>query len=272
VERGESELWERLKETLAPHHGSGVIVAFSGGLDSSLLLDAALEALGRERVVAFTAVSPSLAALERADARRIAAELGARHHEEETSELDDPGYAANAGDRCFFCKRELFSVIDAAKERLGVTKVAYGYHRDDDSDLRPGLKAALAAGALRPLYDARLGKRELRALASARGRSFAEKPSGACLSSRIPTGTPVTAERLAAVEAVEAWLRGRGYAQIRARLERDDRVRLETDPADVERLAREVAERPAELAGVTAAHGIRELAVDPRGYRRPGDA
>src|SRR5262249_57921409 len=97
--------------------------------------------------------------------------------------------------------RELFSVIDGAKGKLGADVVAYGYHRDDDADFRPGLKAALLAGALRPLYEAGLGKADLRALARARGRSFAEKPSGACLSSRIPLGTPVTAARLAAVEA-----------------------------------------------------------------------
>ena len=260
-----------MRAALLPHREAGVVVAFSGGLDSSVLLDAAVEALGAGRVAAFTAVSPSLSARDLADARRIAAEVGAAHHEEETSELSDPGYVANAGERCFFCKRELFSVIGEVKERLGLAAVAYGYHRDDDADFRPGLSAALAAGALRPLYEAGLGKRELRDIARARGRSFAEKPSGACLSSRIPAGTPVTAKRLAAVEAVEEWLRGRGYRQLRARLERDDRMRLETDPSDVARLAREIAGAPEELLAVARAHGVIELAVDPRGYGRPGE-
>ncbi|HKC26134.1 MAG TPA: ATP-dependent sacrificial sulfur transferase LarE [Thermoanaerobaculia bacterium] len=280
----ESSSWERLRAALLPHRETGVVVAFSGGLDSSVLLDAAVEALGARRVAAFTAVSPSLSARDLADARRIASEIGTAHHEEETSELSDPGYVANAGDRCFFCKRELFSVIGDVKERLGLTMnrgsssaapappaVAYGYHRDDDADFRPGLKAALAAGAIRPLYEAGLGKRELREIARARGRSFAEKPSGACLSSRIPAGTPVNARRLAAVEAVEEWLRDRGYRQLRARLERDDRMRLETDPSDVVRLAREIAAAPEELLAVARAHGVLELAVDPRGYGRPGE-
>jgi uncharacterized protein len=267
----ERERWAGLLDVLRPHAESGVIVAFSGGLDSALLLDAAVEALGTARVVAFTAVSPSLSKRDLDDARRIASELGARHHEEETSELEDPGYVANAGDRCFFCKRELFHVIDGVKVRLGAGRVAYGYHRDDDADFRPGLKAALDAGALRPLYDAGLGKADLRALARARGRSFAEKPSGACLSSRIPMGTPVTASRLAAVEAIEEALRARGFRQLRARLERDDRVRLETEPQDVARLAREIAESQDALLAVGAEHGIRELTVDPRGYRRAGE-
>lgn len=274
IEESETTAWGRLRAALRPHREAGVIVAFSGGLDSSVLLDAALEELGPARVVAFTAVSPSFASDEHADARRIAAELGAPLHEEETAELEDPGYVANGGDRCFFCKRELFAVVERAKAALGLARVAYGYHRDDDADVRPGLVAARQAGALRPLYDAGLGKRDLRALARSRGRSFAEKPSGACLSSRIPVGMPVTAERLGKVELVEAFLRRRGYRQLRARLDRDDLVRVETDPADIARLSRDLSD-PAcggELRRKARALGILEVTVDARGYRRAGEA
>lgn len=264
--------WARLLSRLDVHRHDGVVVAFSGGLDSSVLLDATLAALGPSRVVAFTAVSPSLAAAELSAAREIAAELGIALREEPTDELADPGYVANAGDRCFYCKRELFAAIEKVRPRLGARRVAYGYHRDDDADDRPGLRAALEAGALRPLWDAGLGKKDLRAIAASRGRSFAHKPSFACLASRIPIGMPVSAERLRKVETVESWLRARGYGQFRARLDRDDAVRLEVAPKDVERLSAEVAsEGGGELRALAAQVGITAVTVDPRGYRRAGE-
>lgn len=258
---------------LSPLAAEGVLVAFSGGLDSAVLLDAAVAAIGEERARAFTAVSPSLPAAELEDARRIALELGATLHEERTEELADPAYVANAGKRCYFCKRELFSVMEGARTRLGLSRIVYGYHRDDDADVRPGLAAALEAGALRPLWEVGLGKADLRAIARFRGRSFAEKGSMACLSSRIPIGTAVTKERLQKVERIEAWMRERGYRQFRARLDRDDRVRLETSSAEVERLAAEVSEPllRAGLLAVAASVGVSDVTVDPRGYRRPGE-
>lgn len=265
--------WERLVGVLAPHVPGGLVVAFSGGLDSSVLLDAAVAAAGPdgpERVLAFTAVSPSLAVAERDDARRIASELGARHLEAETRELEDPGYVANAGDRCFYCKRELFRVVQEAAAARGVARLVYGYHVDDDADVRPGLKAALDAGVLRPLYEARLRKSDLRAIAAWRGRSFAGKATGACLASRIPVGTPVRAERLAKVEAVEGWLRTRRYRQFRARLDRDDVVRLETAAEELPRLAEELAHPPTreELLAVARGVGVVRVTLDPTPYRR----
>lgn len=267
------EAWARLVARLSPLAEGGVLVAFSGGLDSAVLLDAAVETLGAERVLAFTAVSPSLPRAELEAARRFAAEVGARLYEEPTSELSDPDYVANAGNRCYFCKRELFSVMDAAKSRLGLSRVVYGYHRDDDADVRPGLRAALEAGALRPLWDAGLGKADLRALARARGRSFAGKGSMACLSSRIPVGTPVTEERLRKVETLEAWMRERGYRQFRARLDSDDHVRLVTSPDEVGRLTAEVENESSRrsLLDVAAAVGVVGVSVDPRGYQRSGE-
>lgn len=249
-------------------------MAFSGGLDSAVLLDAALAALPKERVLAFTAVSPSLAALEREEARRIVQELGARQVERETRELDRAAYVANAGDRCYHCKAELFDVIRGAAAELGLDRVAYGYHRDDDADERPGLRAALEAGAVRPLWDAGLRKADLRAIAVLRGRSFATKASSACLASRIPVGTPVTAERLGKVERIEAFLRGRGYRQVRARLDREDLVRIEAAPEELPRLLGEMAALPSRAALLHAARacGVARVSVDVAGYARPGDS
>lgn len=266
--------WNRLVEALLPHREEGVLVAFSGGLDSAVLLDAAVSALGPERAIAATAVSASLAKAELEDARATARELGATLVEVPTHELEDPGYVANAGDRCYFCKRELFSVLGPAAERVGARRVAYGYHRGDDLDHRPGLRAAIEAGALRPLWEAGLDKADLRRVALERGRRFADKASFACLSSRIPVGTPVSAERLAKVEAAEAWLRARGYRQFRARLDADDLVRLVTDPGDTPRLSAELADagtRASFLASVSPL-GITRVTVDLAGYRRAGEA
>ncbi|MEO6324447.1 MAG: hypothetical protein ABIT01_11675, partial [Thermoanaerobaculia bacterium] len=134
-----SPAWERLVAEFPNVPGETIVVAFSGGLDSSVLLDAAVAALGRDRVLAFTAVSPSLSSADLDDVRRIAGELAVHLHEEPTHELDDPGYVSNQGDRCYFCKRELFSVIGRVKETLGIGRVAYGYHLGDDADFRPGL-------------------------------------------------------------------------------------------------------------------------------------
>lgn len=266
--------WTRLLDALAPHRDTGLVVAFSGGLDSAILLDAALEALGRERVTAFTAVSPSLSQRELAEARRVAEELGVPLETAETFELDDPGYVANAGNRCYFCKKELFSAIERLRVARGYPAIGYGYHVDDDADVRPGLKAALEAGVVRPLYAAGLGKADLRRLAKARGRSFADKPSQACLSSRLPMGMPVTRERLSKVEIVEGWLKDRGYLQLRARLDKDDLVRLEVAPAELPRLAADLADdtlREALLAEARAA-GVTRVTLDLVGYHRAGEA
>ena len=269
-----SPAWDRLVSEFTKRPDESLVVAFSGGLDSSVLLDAAVAALGRDRVVAFTAVSPSLSLADLEDVRRIAAELNVKLHEEPTFELDDPQYVANQGDRCYFCKRELFSVIGRVKETMGITRVAYGYHRDDDADFRPGLKAALEAGALRPLYEAGLGKNDLRELARFRGRSFSEKASGACLSSRIAPGLPVTVARLGKVETIESWLRNRGYVQFRARLDRENLVRIETSPVEIGRLDGELADEGvrAELLALARSVDLERVALDLTGYRRAGEA
>lgn len=266
--------WKRLLAALAPHRDAGLVVAFSGGLDSAVLLDSALTALGNGRVVAFTAVSPSLPALELQEARRIASELGAPLVEQATDELARPGYVANAGDRCYHCKSELFEVVHRTAHEMGLHRVAYGYHKDDDADDRPGLRAAQEAGAIRPLWEAGLRKSDLRAIARWRGRSFAGKGSSACLASRIPVGTAVTPERLGKVEALEVHLRGLGFRQVRARLDRDDVVRIEAGPAELPGLLRHVEDAEARGALVAAARasGVKRVSVDLAGYARAGES
>ena len=181
----------------------GVVVALSGGVDSAVLLSLALEALGRERVLAVTGASPAVPAVEIEDARSVAAQLGSRHVVVETREMEREAYRANAGDRCFHCRTELFEVLGRLARSHGLEHVAYGAIKDDASDFRPGMRAAARLGALAPLLEAGLDKTEVRRIAREAGLSVREKPAAACLSSRIPVGVRVTPERLARVEQAE---------------------------------------------------------------------
>lgn len=198
----------------------GLVVAFSGGVDSAVLLHAARRALGRTRVIAVTARSPSLPASELQGAIRLAEELDAVHEVVDTDELARPGYRRNDRDRCYHCKAELFDVIDrvtrASVERQG-WPVAFGAIVDDLSDHRPGARAAVERGVLAPLADAGFDKGAVRAYARAHGISVAEKPALACLASRIPYGTEVHASILAQLERAEAAVRELGFGQFRVR-------------------------------------------------------
>jgi uncharacterized protein len=179
----------------------GVLVAFSGGVDSGVLLAAAVRALGTERVVAATAVSPSLPAAERAGAAAFAAGLGVRHEFPRTDELAREGYRANAGDRCAFCKTELIEVLTPLAARLGIADVVTGTNADDlTAGFRPGIRAAAERGAWAPLARAGLTKDDVRAAARRWGLPLADKPAAACLASRIAYGVPVSADGLARVE------------------------------------------------------------------------
>jgi uncharacterized protein len=206
----------------------GVMVAFSGGADSTLLLAAAVEALG-ERAVAATGVSPSLADSELADAAALAAELGARHLVVTTHEGERPGYLRNGPDRCFFCKDELFEVLGplAAAEGLAL---AVGTNTDDLGDHRPGQRAAARHGVLAPLVAAGLSKAEVREGSRRLGLRTADKPAAACLASRVAYGVQVTPARLSRVERAEALLRSFGLAQLRVR-DHGDLARVEV-PVD----------------------------------------
>ncbi len=245
----------------------GVLVAFSGGADSAFLLAAAVSALGRDRVAAATAVSASLPASELGGAREFAAGLGVRHELPGTDEMNRPGYAANAGDRCYFCKAELLDVLRPVADRLGLPHVATGTNADDVvAGFRPGIRAAVERGALTPLSSAALTKADVRAASRHRGLPTWDKPAAACLSSRIAYGTPITPARLARVEGAEAALRAafqRAGIPVRNLRVRDlgaAGARVEVDPG----LVPVLADRPDLLAAVT---GFGAVEVDQRGFR-----
>ena len=256
---------EALAAQLAPL--PGVLVAFSGGVDSGVVLAAAVRALGADRVVAATAVSPSLPASERGPAVEFAASLGVRHELPRTDELSRAGYVANAGDRCAFCKTELVDVLTPLAARLGIADVVTGTNADDlRAGFRPGIRAAAERGAWAPLARAGMTKDDVRAAARRWGLPLADKPAAACLASRIAYGVPVSAEGLARVEAAEAGLRSAlGAAGLAVR---DLRVRdLGGDTARVEIDAPLVADLLARPELLDAVAGFATVEVDPRGFR-----
>ncbi|MFC3494471.1 ATP-dependent sacrificial sulfur transferase LarE [Glycomyces rhizosphaerae] len=244
-----------------------LMVAFSGGADSAFLLAAAVRALGPERVEAATAVSPSLPRIELDRAKEFAAELGVAHHAPATDELSREGYRANAGDRCFFCKTELMSVVAPLAADRGIAAVATGTNADDiRAGFRPGIRAAANAGALTPLADAGLTKVEIRAASKAWGLPTWDKPAAACLASRIAYGIEVTADGLERVAEAEHALR-RALAEaaipvrnLRVRDMGDDTAKVEIDAE----LVAAVAERPGVLAAV---EGFAEVRLDAQGFR-----
>jgi uncharacterized protein len=245
----------------------GVLVAFSGGVDSGVVLAAAVRTLGADRVVAATAVSPSLPAAERGPAAAFAASLGVRHEQPRTDELSREGYRANAGDRCAFCKTELVDVLMPLAARLGIADVVTGTNADDlRAGFRPGIRAAAERGAWAPLARAGMTKDDVRAAARLWGLPLADKPAAACLASRIAYGVPVSAEGLARVEAAEAGLRtaladaGLAVRNLRVRDLGDDIARVEIDAA----LVADLVARPQLLDAVA---GFATVEVDPRGFR-----
>jgi pyridinium-3,5-biscarboxylic acid mononucleotide sulfurtransferase len=214
----------------AAARGRVAYVCFSGGIDSTVVLAASVRA-GIE-TVALLGVSPSLAAAERADAHRIANEIGARVEEVETNEIELAGYRANAGDRCYYCKSALYDTVQAlAAMRSANEAIFVGTQVDDLGEHRPGLQAAIERGVVAPLVDARFTKSDVRTLARQWSLSNAEKPAAPCLASRVPVGTEVTPERLAQIEAVEEFLRLNDIWPARARWH-DAVVRLEI-PAEM---------------------------------------
>jgi uncharacterized protein len=245
----------------------GVLVAFSGGVDSGVVLAAAARALGADRVVAATAVSPSLPAAERSAAHAFAGSLGVRHEQPRTDELSRPGYVANAGDRCAFCKAELVEVLAPLAAQLGIADVVTGTNADDlRAGFRPGIRAAAERGAWAPLARAGMTKDDVRATARRWGLPLADKPAAACLASRIAYGVPVSAAGLARVEAAESALRsalaaaGLDVRNLRVRDMGEDLARVEVDTAAVPGLA----DRPELLAAV---RGFDHVELDPRGFR-----
>jgi len=205
---------ERLRATLA-QLGS-VLVCYSGGIDSALVLAVAHEVLGA-RAVGMTAVSPSLAPFEKEAAIAIAAQIGARHELVESREIERPGYTQNAVDRCFHCKTELYEIAESKRREWGLATVVNGTNLDDLGDYRPGLEAAKSADVRSVLVECAFHKEDVRRCAKLLGLTIWDKPASACLSSRIPYGTAVTRERLAQIGGFEAELRALGLRQVRVR-------------------------------------------------------
>ncbi len=239
----------------------GVVVAFSGGVDSAYLLAAAHDVLGG-RCVAATAVSPSLARDELRIAERIASAIGVRHLLVETLELADPRYQRNDHQRCYFCKHELFTRLARVAADLDLPHVAYGANTDDAGDYRPGSRAASEFGVRAPLLEAGLGKPEIRRLARARAIDVWDKPAAPCLASRLPFGTPVTHGALAQIERSERVLHELGFRDVRVR-HHGAAARIEVPRPDIPRLEATLAEVTRALRQI----GFQDVTVEPDGLR-----
>ena len=241
-----------------------VALGFSGGVDSTFLLWAALDALGAPNVLAIIADSPTLPRREFEGALRLAERLGAQVAVVTPNELDDPAYAANPPDRCYICKRRIFSVIRDEAAARGFHIVLDGSNADDQHDVRPGQRAAAELGVRSPLAELGITKREIREWSEGGGLPTAHKPAMACLATRIPFGTPVTLETLARIERAEGALHDLGFAHCRVR-HHGDTARIEVPEDDIARmLDPSVRRRAAQAVGGT---GYRFVALDLLGYR-----
>ncbi len=250
---------EQLRALLRPL--GSLLVCYSGGVDSAFVLAVAATTPGL-RAVGMTAVSPSLAPLEREDATAIAAAIGADHRFVESHEIERPGYVANGPDRCFHCKSELYDIARAKAAEWDLAAIANGTNCDDLGDHRPGLDAAREAGVLSPLVACGFTKADVRAGAQRIGLTVWDKPAAACLSSRIPYGTSVTEERLGRIAGFEAELRAAGFRRVRVRFH-EAVARLELDSADFPR----ALDQRDLLVAAGKRHGFTYVTLDLAGYR-----
>jgi len=255
------EKYQRLNEIL--REMGSVLVAYSGGVDSTLLLKAAYDVLG-DRAVAVTASSETYPSSEIKDAERLAREIGVRLISIHTDELENEAFVRNAPDRCYHCKTELICKLNEIAAKEGLACVVHGANADDLNDYRPGSEAAAQLGARAPLQEAGLTKAEIREISRELDLPTWDKPSFACLSSRFPYGTPITPEALARIDEAEKLLKSLGFRQVRVR-HHGDVARIEVEADELPRLVepsvrRAIAERFKEL-------GYLYVTVDIEGYR-----
>jgi pyridinium-3,5-biscarboxylic acid mononucleotide sulfurtransferase len=252
---------EKLRAIFAPMER--VIVAFSGGVDSTFVLKVACDTLG-DRALALTTTSPTMPQQDRDTALKMARQLGARHLVIESNELEIPGYAANPVNRCYLCKANLFTVCEAKAAELGIAHIVDGLNLDDLGDYRPGIKAATERRVRHPLVEAELSKAEIRELSRAFGLATWDRPASPCLSSRFPYGTEITPEALRKVESGEQLLHALGFRVARVRYH-GEVARLELESSEIARVftpeIREAVDREFRRLG------FRFVTIDLRGFR-----
>jgi uncharacterized protein len=253
---------ERLIELLRGY--GSCAVAFSGGLDSTVLAKAAQLALG-DRAVAITGLSAALAGSELEEAKVLARLIGIRHEVIETNELAIPEYQANNPDRCYHCKSELFAEVEQVARRLDMAVVADGSNRDDHGEYRPGLRAAAQRNVRSPLAECGLTKAEIRQLAEHWGLPTWNKPATPCLSSRIAYGEQITPERLAMIDRAERFLRERGFRPLRVRYHKGDVARIEVPVEQVAKFTEPQFRR--EVVDYLKSLGFKYVSLDLEGFR-----
>jgi uncharacterized protein len=256
-----TEKMKRLREILSPMQG--VLVAYSGGTDSTFLLKVASDVLGR-RVMAVTARSETYPTVELEEAKKNAKRLGVKHLVIETHELDNEKFASNPPDRCYYCKRELFSELWEIVRKYGLNCVLDGSNSDDVHDFRPGARAGKELGVRSPLREAELTKHDIRLLSKRMGLPTWDKPAAACLASRLPYGSRVTSAKLHRIAKAEDIVQSLGIRQVRVR-HHEDIARIEVPPADFQKLlTRQTAER---VVREIKKLGYQYVTLDIQGYR-----